>query len=254
MELAVTFRSTLFLPLALALGFAAPAQAGAPEPPVVVELFTSQGCSSCPPADRLAGELRRREGVIVLSFHVDYWDYIGWKDPFALTISGDRQRAYTAELGKPYLYTPQMVVGGEIDVNGTDRQGIESAIRMLRKKGAMVADVTLTRTPPGGIRIEVQPRRDWQGSASVWLARFDDQNVTQIQRGENAGRTLTYHQTVREFRRLGPWRGAALVQEIAAADLVAGGVGQDGCAVLVQTDAAGPILGAAMLRMPRPGG
>ncbi|MSP67891.1 MAG: DUF1223 domain-containing protein [Alphaproteobacteria bacterium] len=244
-------RALVFL---VALALAAGSAAAEPTAPVVMELFTSQGCASCPPADKLAGEFKRRDDVIVLSFHVDYWDYIGWKDLFSLPISTDRQRAYTSELRKPYLYTPQMVVGGEYDVNGTDRQGIESAIRMLRKKGTPLAAVTLSRAPPDGVRIVIRPRGELQGRASVWLARFDDQNVTAIPRGENAGRTLTYHNTVREFRRLGPWHGGEVTHELGAGEFAVGGPGSSGCAILVQADTAGPILGAGVIHMPRPGG
>ena len=210
----------------------------ADEAPVVVELFTSQGCNTCPPADAYLGELAKRRDVIALSLHVDYWDYIGWKDPYAITVATQRQRAYASQFGKGFVYTPQMVVDGAAEAVGSHRavvaREIESARAVAGKfavhivyKGNDTMTVSLPAAPAGG------------KTATVWLVMFDGTHTTDIERGENGGKKLTYYNVVREFRAIGTWSGKAMTIPVKAED-----EGRAGCAVLVQVDGTGRIIGA----------
>src|SRR5262244_3732178 len=151
--------------------------------PVVVELFSSEGCSSCPPADALLGELAQRPGIVALAFHVDYWDYIGWKDPYASPANTQRQHDYAAALRLHMVYTPQMVVDGRTDVVGSERADVEAAIGKaaaqpklavaIEKDGAGYRVVIPAAAAPAG------------GPATVWLAFFDSEKETRVARGEN---------------------------------------------------------------------
>src|SRR5262245_31189753 len=221
-------------------------QAQEPPQPTVVELFTSQGCSSCPPADRLLGQLAQRPDVVALAFHVDYWDYIGWKDPYASPAFTQRQHRYADALGLHMVYTPQMVVDGHVDVAGSHALEIEAAIADAH--GQQKLTVTLGHDASGAydVKIPGAVAGGASGPATVWLALFDRQRQTPVKRGENAGATLTDYNIVREFRRIGTWSGSAL-------DLPLGidpaALKNSGCAVIVQVEPLGPVLGAASLPM-----
>jgi hypothetical protein len=211
--------------------------------PVVVELFTSQGCSSCPPADTLLGELAAEGNVLALSFHVDYWDYIGWKDPFASPVFTRRQRDYQRSLGARMVYTPQMVIDGRIDVVGSRRGEVRRAIAQSATHSKL--PVTIDSSEPGELLARIPAAEvDLADPAVVWLVQFDGKQVTDVKRGENSGATLVNHNVVREIRQLGEWRGAAI-------DLPLGlrmdDIGAGGCAVIVQSGPTGPIIGAAVL-------
>jgi hypothetical protein len=208
--------------------------------PVVVELFTSQGCNSCPPADRLLGELARRDGVLPLSFHVTYWDRLGWPDTFGLEDSTRRQEVYADRLGQDRLYTPQMVIGGRIDVVGSERGRVLEAIELLRSHGEVGPELTVA-----GDRLSVSGGD--QGDAAIWLIGFDDHHDVAVERGENRGRTLRYHHVVRELTRLAHWHGRALEVELPLARL--GTAGRDGAAILVQRLHDGAILAAVHVRL-----
>jgi hypothetical protein len=210
---------------------------GRAEPlPVVVELFTSQGCSSCPPADILLGELAERDDVLPLSFHVTYWDRLGWPDTFGLEDSTRRQEAYADWLDLDQVYTPQMVIGGRIDVVGSARGRVLEAIDLLRSHGGAGPELTIA-----GDRLSVSAgERD---DAAIWLIAFDDHHDVAIERGENRGRTLRYHHVVRELTRLADWDGRALAVELPLARLDA--AGRAGAAILVQRLSDGVILAAA---------
>lgn len=228
----------------LAATFAVTARAG--DRLTVVELFTSQGCNSCPPADRLMGELVQRENVLGLSFHVDYWDYIGWHDTFALQESSIRQRNYVGRAGGRYAYTPQIVVGGKEQVVGSRRGAVENAISqdMTRKS------VELKISPMGGGRFEVNLEPQQIGeTAWVWLVTFDNHHEVDIRRGENAGRKLSYYNVVRKIERIAVWDGTqGLMMPVDMAEAWA--EGRDGCAIVVQSEGFGQILGAARLSNP----
>jgi hypothetical protein len=211
--------------------------------PVVVELFTSEGCSSCPPADALLGELAQRPDVVPLSFHVDYWDYIGWKDPYASPASTQRQHDYAAALGLHMVYTPQMVVDGRTDVVGSERGDVEAAIG--KAAGPKLA-ISIEKDASGGYRVVIPPAAPpASGPATVWLALFDSARETSVKQGENGGRTLKEFNIVREWRQIGSWDGSALSLPLA----MTGEPDQDGCAVIVQAGPVGPILGAALMKL-----
>jgi len=227
----------LFLLLALAL----PPAARAADAPVVVELFTSQGCSSCPPADRLLGRLAERADVLPLAFHVSYWDHIGWTDTFASRETTERQYAYGRTLGHSGVYTPQAVIGGVEDAVGSDASDLEAAIVKAR---AAAGRVTVSFTGP---RLSVGEGAAPPEGATVWLACYDRQHEVTVARGENGGRKLVYHNVVRHLLRLGDWRGAALDLPV---DLAAErAAGRDACAALVQAGEVGPVLGAARVSL-----
>ena len=220
-----------------------------PNSPVVVELFTSQGCSSCPPADALLGELAQREGVLALSFHVDYWNYIGWKDPYSSPRMTDRQRAYMPALGQRYVYTPQMVIDGRYQEVGSNKTSIKRIVGRLAAAKSQKLGISLVAEAAdrGTLRI---PARPYSGEAAVWLIAFDDKHTTKIGRGENAGRTLSYFHVVRDIRRIGTWRGGA--EEISLDLTAVRRQGFENCAVIVQEAGAGPIIGAASMRLLEP--
>jgi len=216
------------------------AAAHAEDRPVVVELFTSQGCSSCPPADALLGELSRRGDVIALAYHVDYWDNLGWKDPFASRSGTERQRVYARSLGLSGLYTPQMVVDGATDVVGSDRRSVLAAVSGQRQGPA----IQLLRED-GVLKVGVAAQKGAQAGEAVLVA-YAEQAETKVQRGENAGRSLTEYSIVRGVYPLGRWTGEATSFSI---DLSTVAGDATAVAVLLQTPGPGRILGAAKAKI-----
>ncbi len=222
----------------------APALAGsdAAMPPVVVELFTSQGCSSCPPAEAFLNELADEDGIIALELHVDYWDYIGWPDPFASPHITQRQRDYARELKLRYVYTPQMVIDGRHNVVGSHRQQVRAAIGQATLRGKTLA---VSFSDKGGGMIIIPEGRPPAGGATVWLAIYDGVHETDVERGENRGQKLTNRNVVRELEELAVWTGERLEIPV---DLARGAaLGRAGCAILVQQGRTGPIIGAAAM-------
>lgn len=240
MAFPLTLRS-LLAALLLALAFASPVRADSM--PVVVELFTSQGCSSCPPADALAGRLAERDDVLALSFHVDYWDYLGWKDTFASPAHSERQRNYARSMRRRSVYTPQMVIDGHLDVVGSHAVRVEDAIRQAA--GDRPTSVPIRFSRHDGMVVLHIDEAALDGDATVWLVRYDLQRSQRIRRGENAGHTITYHNVVRDIRNLGLWRGEAMEIALSTDDLWSRG--PDRCAVILQRDGHGPVVGAAIL-------
>ena len=205
--------------------------ASAAEPgPVLVELFTSQGCSSCPPADRLLAELAERAEVVALSFHVPYWDRLGWPDGFATPAWTDRQRAYADILGTSGLYTPQMVVAGRLDVVGSDQRRVLAAVDLAR-----------TRAPAAAIGFAggeaSLPKLTLDHPARLLLAFFTAQVDVAIGGGENDGRTVAYHRIVRNLADLGPWDGRARILSLPGLPADA-----DGIALIAQIADTGEVL------------
>ncbi len=169
--------------------------------PAVVELFTSQGCSSCPPAEAYIGELAQHKDVLALAFHVDYWDDLGWKDPFSLGISTDRQRSYSTGVGRSSVYTPQVVIDGKDEFVGTDRRRIDGALAIART--GVPLRVSLERED---VVVELSaPER--VAPSEVVLVAYLRKATSSIGRGENAGRTLEEFNIVRGTRNLGRWDG-----------------------------------------------
>ena len=232
--------AVLFISSFSILPDAAAQDAQAARPAVVVELFTSQGCNSCPPADALLGELAGRPDVIALSLHVDYWDYIGWKDPFGSPMNTARQRRYAEELGLRYVYTPQMIVDGRINAVGSRRDEVLDAIE---RAGRQRAGFDLRFVESGGGKVVIPAGTAPENGATIWLAVFDRSHETEIKRGENAGRKLRNTNVVRSFERLGTWMGERLEIPLDLAGAAARG--RDGCAVIVQQGRNGPVLAAA---------
>ena len=216
---------------------------------VVVELFTSQGCSSCPPADAILGELAGQPNILALSFHVDYWDYIGWKDPFASAQYTNRQREYAATLGLRYVYTPQIVVDGRHDIVGSHRREVTRAIQ---QSSEMIPVVEVKLEAAEGGRAVLSAGTAPSGGATVWLVTFDDSHDTPVARGENRGRDLRNSNVVRELTTLGNWTGEAKSFPLDFAK--ARSEGRGGCAVIVQDGRGGPILGAAVFDLDGPSG
>lgn len=242
------------LGLLLALGVvfavvaAGPAQAEVPSDPnlVVVELFTSQGCSSCPPADAFLGELAKRSDVLALSLHVDYWNYIGWTDPFSSPTMTARQRAYSRSLGRRYVFTPQMVIDGRFQEIGSSRAKVLRAIAAVKRQAPSKLRLEVVSKGAGKAAVRI-PASQASAIATVWLMGFDNKHTTRIASGENSGRTISYHNVVRAIRAIGTWGGNAT--EIPF-DLTRQSVsGFENCAIIVQRGRAGPILGAVAVPM-----
>jgi hypothetical protein len=189
---------------AFCLGFAVPVLAG--ERPVVVELFTSEGCSSCPPADALLAELAGRSDVLALSFHVDYWDRLGWKHPFSSSAATQRQQRYNSLLGLTTVYTPQVVVDGKWQAVGSDRTAIERLLAAVRRQHANVPVAVDLRH--GVAHIQIEPVQS-SVEAAVLLIGFDHRHVSAVARGENAGRHLAHANVVRGIGEVGKLDGRA---------------------------------------------
>ncbi|MFB6459496.1 DUF1223 domain-containing protein [Bradyrhizobium tunisiense] len=221
-----------------------PAQA---DPRAVVELFTSQGCSSCPPADQIIGDLSKDPSIIALSMPIDYWDYLGWKDTLADSRFSARQRAYSRVRGDREVYTPQVVVNGSTHVVGSDRAGIENAIRKSDPgKGVMSVPVTMSLA---GKQINVSVAASKEPAVSqgeVWICSIARSVPIAITRGENRGQQVTYHNVVRNVLKVGDWTGRSESWTVPIENLTRDGV--DGAVVYIQDgtrDKPGPMLGAA---------
>jgi hypothetical protein len=218
------------------------------EPRAVVELFTSQGCSSCPPADQIIGELSKDPSVIALSMPIDYWDYLGWKDTLADSRFSARQKAYSHMRGDREVYTPQVVVNGSAHVIGSDRARIESAIDDTKKAdGVMSVPVSMTLS---GKQLNVSVAASAKGPAAahgeVWICSISKAVPISIGRGENRGREITYHNVVRNLLKVGDWNGSSGSWTVPLENVSREGI--DAAVVFVQDgnrDKPGPMLGAA---------
>lgn len=232
-------RAVGLMAFALIVGVSAGAQA---DRPVVVELFTSQGCNSCPPAEAFMRDLIKMDDVIALEYHVDYWDYIGWEDPFASPRYTSRQRAYAESLGQRYVYTPQMVIDGRRHEVGSRREDVKMAIMMARQKdGRAAPDVSLTHTDEG-VQMRLSHGAVPAGGYDVVVVSFDAAQETRVTRGENRGKTLTNVRVVRSLETLTAWTGGDYTKTVALDALP----GDGGCAVLVQ-ERGGRIVAAAQV-------
>lgn len=177
--------------------------------PILVELFTSQGCSSCPPADAVLQDLSTRSDILPLAFHVDYWDSLGWVDPFGAPAFTARQRVYASRRGFN-IYTPQMVIDGRSEAVGSNRYGVLSSIGAARE-GAKEAPSTLTREGSTvSVSVGTAAGAGASAAGNVYLVSFDERQSTTIKNGENAGRTIVYANVVRSMRAIGEWQNAPL--------------------------------------------
>jgi hypothetical protein len=216
------------------------------DPRAVVELFTSQGCSSCPPADEIIGELAKDPNVIALSMPIEYWDYLGWKDTLADSRFSARQKAYSQMRGDRDVYTPQAIVNGSANVIGSDRAGIESAIQSTQKAGVMSVPVTMTLS---GKQINVSvaaSKTPTSAHGEIWICSVSKSVPISIGRGENRGREVTYYNVVRNILKVGDWNGSSASWTIPLENVSRDGV--DAAVVFVQDgnrEKPGPMLGAA---------
>lgn len=233
------------------VGFAGIALAGQNDRPRgVVELFTSQGCNSCPPADELFAEIAAKQDIVALAYHVDYWDYLGWRDTLARSENTARQNEYMRAFGSRSVYTPQAVINGRTHVSGANRTDIHGTIDSLAKSGkGMMVDVDVTKKD-GSVIIQTGAAADKPSKAHLVLVYFDPPQIVDIAKGENNGRRMTYWNAVTDIEIAGMWHGEAARFELPISEIAKKG----GCAVLLQevgTDGLpGPILGAAIIRKP----
>lgn len=222
------------------------AVARAAEPRALLELFTSQGCSSCPAADKLLGELTADPSLVVLSLPIDYWDYLGWKDTLASPAHSARQRAYAHLRGDRDVFTPQIVINGATDVLGSDKAAIERTISLTDKKSGVMSVPVALALDGGNLSVKVQSAENESNAGEVWLCPLAKAVAVAIGRGENRGRTITYHNVVRGWVKVGDWTGAASSWTVPVSEIKADGA--DAAAVMVQEgtrDKPGIILGAA---------
>jgi hypothetical protein len=229
--------------LAIALAFSSAAGAGEirQNPTAVVELFTSQGCSSCPPADARLTELAKRPEVVALAYHVDYWDYIGWPDTFGSSANSDHQRAYSQAWGSSRIFTPQMVVNGSEGVVGSRKQEVDIALQ-----NAQLELPVVLQTRGDMLKIVIGPKQGLS-EAVVWLVTFIDSAEVAIERGENEGKKIAYTQIVTGRQVLGMWEPATgTTLKLPLAEILVDPA--NGAAIIVQEDRngmPGRILGAA---------
>jgi hypothetical protein len=245
-------RGRRFLTLAVvATALTAGAAELAAEPRAVIELFTSQGCSSCPPADKLLGDLAKDPKLIPLSLAIDTWDYLGWKDTLAVPGHAKRQKAYSHVRGDHEgVYTPQAVINGSLQALGSDRAAIDRAIADSHKNNGATLSVPLTLKVDNGRLLVAAPAEASKTTAEVWLCPVTKSVSVVIARGENSGNTFTYHNVVRRWVKLGVWNGTATTWSIPLAEFKSDGV--DAVAVILQSGVAaapGPMLGAAFMSL-----
>ena len=186
----------------------------------------------CPPADEYLGYLAKRSDVIALSFHVNIWDYFGWKDTFATEMTTERQKTYTTFLRERSLYTPQMVIGGMAHEVGSRRDKVAEAIDRQRERSAPYLDIRVEPIEGGKLAVLIPAGRMKPRDVVVWLVRYDSTREITIKRGENRGRTLVYHNVVSDYRELGMWYGREFEIRLNVAELSDGG--RDGSVILVQ--------------------
>jgi hypothetical protein len=230
--------------LVLAVLFCAPAAHAGAKRPVVVELFTSQGCSSCPPADLLLARLADRRDVLAFSLPVTYWDMLGWRDTLASEANSRRQKAYAAFMSRGGVYTPQMIVDGTSDVVGGRETAIEAAIA-ARTADELSVPVEL-RAAKNEIHIGVGAGNGSEAAATIWLFRVLGRASVSVGAGENGGHTLAYRNVVRDVQAVGIWKGQPVSLDLPRTDVPP----HDALAVIVQQSGYGRILGAAFITRP----
>lgn len=222
-----------------------PARA-ADQPIAVVEMFTSQGCSSCPAADKILAEYAKRKDVLALSFHVDYWNYLGWQDTFSKADFTERQRRYAASFRRHGVYTPQAVINGRDHAVGSRKRDIEAMIKGYVRDGKSLTVAVNTTRDREKVRVTTDAA---SGDATLWVVYYDKQRSVKIDRGENRGRTITYHNVVRDVSMLGMMKQGKLDVTLPLEEMKRKGF--ESCAIVLQQNTAagtpGPILGAAVI-------
>jgi hypothetical protein len=226
-------------------------QAGEMKKPLgVVELFTSQGCNSCPPADEFFGELAAKGDVVALAYHVDYWDYLGWQDSLGRKENTERQYDYMRAFGSRSVYTPQAVINGRTHVNGANRAAVREELAGMQKAGDGMRVGIKVSHAGDAVMIDTGDADTGPADAHVVIVYFDPPRTVKIGKGENSGRRETYWNAVSDIQTAGMWHGKAQRYELPMSEIAKKG----GCAVLLQSvgkdGMPGPILGAALVRKP----
>jgi hypothetical protein len=224
-------RDCLAYAIVLACISAASSDAGA-EPRAVIELFTSQGCSSCPPADKLLSQFAADPSLIPISLPIDYWDYLGWKDTLADPRNSARQRAYSHVRGDRDVYTPQVVVNGSVHALGSDKDAIDAAIALSRKNGMTLSLPVTMAVSDGRLLVSVPGGGEGHSLAEVWICGLLKAATVAIGRGENRGKTITYHNVARHWLKLGTWNGKGETWNLPLQEFDEEGI--DAAAVMVQ--------------------
>jgi hypothetical protein len=227
-------KAALFSLVLLALPLLAATGASAAKAPVVVELYTAQGCASCGKANAHVAELAETPGVLALTFSVDYWDYLGWADTFAKPKFAERQKAYVTKLALREPYTPQVVVDGAVQVSGSKPDKVDALAAAAAKKRGVAPDIRFARN-----RVYVGSARAPKGGGEVWMIRYDprEQDVA-VKSGDNKGQTIPHKNVVRELERLGAWRGKPVTFRLPPAT-------EEGlkAVILVQAGKGGRVIG-----------
>lgn len=222
------------------------AGAAADQPRAVVELFTSQGCSSCPAADKILADYAAKGDVLALSFHVDYWNYLGWKDTFSKAEFTDRQQRYALSFQRRGVYTPQAVVNGRNHAVGSRKRDIEKLIKTYLKNGKGLTVPISARRSSDKIHVTTSVP---SGNATLWMVYFDKKRKVKIKRGENRGKTITYHNVVRDVSMMGMMKDGKLDVTLPLAEMKRKGF--ESCAILLQQNTSagtpGAILGATVI-------
>ncbi|TGQ43783.1 MULTISPECIES: thioredoxin family protein [unclassified Mesorhizobium] len=218
----------------------------------VVELFTSQGCNSCPPADELFAELAAKEDIVALAYHVDYWDYLGWQDTLSRKENTERQYDYMRAFGSRSVYTPQAVINGRSHVNGASRREVDGALARMERVGeGMRVGIKVSRTSDRVMIDAGDAGSSGPSDAHVVIVYFNPPQTIKIGQGENSGRSLTYWNAVSGMQTAGMWHGKAQRYELPLSEI---SKKKGGCAVLLQSvgkdGMPGPILGAAFIHKP----
>jgi hypothetical protein len=232
-----------------ALHSSAASPAPAPEP-VLAELFTSQGCSSCPPADQIWADLQKRQDLVAISFNIDYWDYIGWKDTLAHRENTLRQQAYAKAMGSRQVYTPQVIIDGKSDAVGNERKELLASLdaRIAQTRGKRLP----IRLSQSGNIVQIHvPAGTAAEPATVWIAHTSSVRKVPITKGENSGRVMVYSNVVRDIASAGTWNGQALTLQVPVQPRDKGEA-TDGVAAWVQLGSHGQVLGAAQIRTAAP--
>ena len=232
--------ATFWVLLSGSLGIAATTE------PIVLELFTSQGCSSCPPADALVKQLSTNDpSLLPLSFHVHYWDYLGWKDPFSSVANTDRQKIYSQSVGDGQVFTPQLIVNGKISTIGSQEKEVREAIAKAKQMPPSVDVSIVPDQIAGKLTLQLSGKDQFSPNKDmdVWGISFKRYKMTSVDAGENGGRTLENINNVTSIKRLGVWQSGS--KSTMQLDLP-----EDGFAVILQAPQQGPILGAAVYLNP----
>jgi hypothetical protein len=216
--------------------------------PIVVELFTSQGCSDCPAADRLVTELAKQKDVIALSLPITYWDMLGWKDTFATDANTQRQKSYARAMSHSGIYTPQMIIDGRFDVVGNQRDRVMAALAARTNDGIGETFIpVLLGTASGRLEIAIPAAKTrTKPNATIWVMRTLARAAVNIEQGENRNHLLTYTNVVRDLQRAGEWNGEAMKIDL---PLNPAKSKHDGIAVILQARDYGPVMGAAILHL-----